>query len=468
MTGFQCRAWTYRRGIILSRDGTQWIREGAGIEDVALPLYEGRMIGQFDFSEKGWVSGKGRGAVWREIPWERKQIEPQYLMGEEDYWGRIPDVWRPKVVHMNVGSATNARTAIGSFLAGIPSGHSAPTLTVGSVGRALGVTAVFNSLVSDFVARSRVTGLHLDYHVLEQNPLLPLGDPVVRSTIAGITRALCLGAHYFAPMALELLAPDPRRAATNPLGVAVTVSERVRLRAILDATIAMMFGLDYSDLQRITEHCDLPTAEIASRSLNPKGFWRLDRDRNPELRHTVLTLVAFKDLESTIHETSGDRSGSSFFAQNEGEGWLLPEILRLADYDLGHDERARRHHPVATRMGPRFYDWQLVQKENESWREGHLHVRNLLGRLGYAQLIGRLIEHRELTNDQHHDLLFGRLTRDLVGGEAESPTPLADGIIVGDRKTLRAAERTPPYPTEPSATPPQAEMFRRPQTDLFE
>ncbi|MXW18911.1 MAG: hypothetical protein F4Z83_15370, partial [Gemmatimonadetes bacterium] len=37
-------------GIILSRDGTEWIWEGVGIEDVALPLYEGRMIGQFDFS----------------------------------------------------------------------------------------------------------------------------------------------------------------------------------------------------------------------------------------------------------------------------------------------------------------------------------------------------------------------------------------------------------------------------------
>ena len=72
-------------GIILSRNGTEWIAEGEGIENVALPLYEGRMIGQFDFSEKGWVSGKGRGAVWRKIPWERKQIEPQYLMGV-DVW----------------------------------------------------------------------------------------------------------------------------------------------------------------------------------------------------------------------------------------------------------------------------------------------------------------------------------------------------------------------------------------------
>ena len=69
---------------------TGWIRlaDGSGvvheddIEDIALPLYEGRMIGQFDFSQKGWVSGKGRSAVWREIPWTEKVVEPQYLIAE--------------------------------------------------------------------------------------------------------------------------------------------------------------------------------------------------------------------------------------------------------------------------------------------------------------------------------------------------------------------------------------------------
>ena len=38
------------------------------------------MIGQFDFSEKGWASGKGRSATWREIPWQEKVVEPQYLI----------------------------------------------------------------------------------------------------------------------------------------------------------------------------------------------------------------------------------------------------------------------------------------------------------------------------------------------------------------------------------------------------
>ena len=42
--------------------------------EVALPLYEGRMIGQFDFSQKGYVSGRGRSAVWREIPFDPRQL----------------------------------------------------------------------------------------------------------------------------------------------------------------------------------------------------------------------------------------------------------------------------------------------------------------------------------------------------------------------------------------------------------
>ena len=67
---------------------------------------------------------------------------------------------------------------------------------------------------------------------------------------------------------------------------------------------------------------------------------------------------------------------------------MLPETLRLADYGVGHDERARQLQPVARRLGPRFYDWQLAQTVEESWRECHLHARNLLGEQGYWELQG--------------------------------------------------------------------------------
>ena len=108
-------------------------------------------------------------------------------------------------------------------------------------------------------------------------------------------------------------------------------------------------------------------------SANPKGFWRVDSDSNPELRQTILTLVAYSDLREKIEVTNGDRENGiqSFLTQNHGQGWLLPETLRLADHNLGHDDRARCHQPVASRLGPRFYDWQLAQSADESlgeWR----------------------------------------------------------------------------------------------------
>ena len=64
--------------------------------------------------------------------------------------------------------------------------------------------------------------------------------------------------------------------------------------------------------------------------------------------------------------------------------------MRLSDYGLGHDDRAREYQPVRECFGPRFYDWQLEQTPEESWRECHLHARNLLGPTGYQALLDEL------------------------------------------------------------------------------
>ena len=157
-------------GVVLSREGDAWIRE-EDMEDVALPLYEGRMIGQFDFSQKGWVRGKGRTAVWRDIPWHEKKIEPQYLMAEDIYSEAVPKPYEAKLLHMNIGSATNERTAIGALASGGPTGHSAGVFYLASVEEVAALTVIFNSFAFDYLTRQRVVGLHLDYHVLEQNAL---------------------------------------------------------------------------------------------------------------------------------------------------------------------------------------------------------------------------------------------------------------------------------------------------------
>jgi len=127
--------------------------------------------------------------------------------------------------------------------------------------------------------------------------------------------------------------------------------ERLRLRCIVDAVVAAAYGLTQADLRWILRDCDLPRAHLADpkncRTLDPKGFWRVDRELDPELRHSVLTLIAFAELVQL--QSTRDLHGAiaTFLA---GDGWQLPATLRLADHDLGHDDRARTPQPVASRL----------------------------------------------------------------------------------------------------------------------
>ena len=103
----------------------------------------------------------------------------------------------------------------------------------------------------------------------------------------------------------------------------------------------------------------------------------------------------------------------NFLSQNDGEGWMLPETLRLADYGLGHDDRAKEHQPVASALGPRFYPWQLEQSVEESWEECERH----------AEVLAKLLpppDPEKKTNSESGDAvavdLFGNpLETDLFG-----------------------------------------------------
>ena len=167
----------------------------------------------------------------------------------------------------------------------------------------------------------------------------------------------------------------------------------------MDERLSVLSSTQFSPARSDSTDLHTPRFSRAARSLsrtlagNPcacgrpaSGAWT--GTKIPELRLTVLTLVAFVDLEKKIRECGGNRDSGidAFLGQNSGEGWLLPETLRLADYGLGHDERAQQPQPVASRLGPRFYDWQLAQGSDKSWRECHLHARNLLGEQGYREL----------------------------------------------------------------------------------
>ena len=400
-------------GVCLSRDGEAWIGETECA--VALPLYEGRMIGQFDASQKGWVSGRGRSAVWREVEWDRKQIEPQYLMDARN--NRALGSSEHKVAIMDIASATVTRTMTAVLLGSVPCGNSVGVLRPERTAQhSAPLCGVLNSFAYDFSARVRLAGLHMNWFVISETPLPP----------ADIVRHLRLGEIVEKLSRIDLCAsPQPE----EDTEAVLTEHERLRFRVILDALVFSAYGLGLDDGRHVLRLCDLPCAQITVRAsdgkLDAKGFWRVDRDKDPELRHTVLTLVAFHDLQAKIEEADGDRERGieAFLNQNDGEGWMLPETLRLADYGLGHDERARHPQPVRSRLGPRFYDWQLAQTPEERWRETRLHARNLLGAKGYGALLAERIERRLADGKDYLDLL--RLSDDYERRLAGDPGQVA-------------------------------------------
>lgn len=355
-------------GLILSRDGSRAIAVN-DIEDVALPLYEGRMIDHFDFSAKGWVSGKGRSAVWRDIPWENKVIEPQYLIGSVNC-GKVTS---QKISFLDIGSATNARSMIAAVLFGLPCGNSAPVLfRPDDDAQTISIVAGLNSVTCDFAVRLRMGGLHLNYFVVEEVPLpIPKGHDELFASMRDLALSLNFPDEAFAPIWITAKQKDAGRDWRRSW--AVTELERAGKSAMSNALSAHAYGLDLDEYKWLQRDSDHPSAMVRSddfaRTLDPKGFWRVDKEKDPELRHTVLSLVALHDLQRVGFD--------AFLAQNDGEGWMLPETLRLADYGLGHDDRAREPQPVAARLGPRFYPWQLEGTVEESWEECRLHAANI-------------------------------------------------------------------------------------------
>ena len=399
-------------GVILSRNGDTWVREEE-VRDIALPLYQGIMIQPFLPSARGWLSGTGLRAKWDYSDLGNLHWNPQYLMAAENA-GLEGGHARLRIGYRDVARSTDARTFMCAVLPSFPCGNKVPILQFAE-NRSVSIAnsmALLGSFHFDWLVRRRLGGATLNWYVLAEAALPRVSDA---SGLLPSVKKLNLFPSLFAPFkaAQPTDAPD----ALHP-------GERLRLRAMVDAVASATFGRDAADLRHVLRDCDLPTDAVGQRSsaaasLDPRGFWRVDRDKPPELRHTVLTLVAFHDLQAHIDAAGGNRERGieAFLTQNDGEGWMLPETLRLADYGLGHDERAREPQPVASRLGPRFYDWQLAQSADESWRECHLHARNLLGEHGYALRVVDLIAQRTTDGEDYRGLLTDPFTQDLTGDD---------------------------------------------------
>lgn len=317
-----------------------------------------------------YKSGHGLNAKWDEAC-RGSILIPQFLMQK-----KVSDLKgvsnKPRVGFRPIARTTDTRTIISSVVPGWPSGNSMITLTPKDWRFAPALAAVFGSLVSDAVLRLKQSSSNLNWFILAEHPIpsLQMAETINKFAISLAATSPSLSCWFSNK---SLIAP------------AYTDHERLRVRCILEALCAKFLGLQFADFKYLLAGVDYPSSKLQdehfSKLLNSKGFWRVDKDKDPELRHTVLSLIAFHDLQ--------EKGLDAFVAQNNAEGWMIPEQLRLADYGLGHDERARECQPVASRLGPRFYDWQLNEDVVRSWQECTAH----------AELIRRIVPPPEPEQD---------------------------------------------------------------------
>jgi len=304
------------------------------IADVFLPLYEGRMVGQFTANEKQWIGGKGRRAEWRQTSLDDcGTLGPQYLIRRDDVSSRA-DLENLKLGFLAVGCATNARTMIATSLSGVPCGNSVPTLACGPSATLsdltptefqLALSACLNSLVFDFVIRRKMAGNNLNYFVIEECPVPNFnGENVaVLKRLAKLVSLLSLNHHRFSRELLELgfnSVPKIRRD-----------SDRAReIRTCIDVLVAHLYGLSFEEVRTL-----LAEPEAEGRR-NPKGFHRIDRELPFEKRLPQRVLHLARESVSSVLQLVDD-----LVSCTENQNDCLHEHASVLNFLL-HNDRSNR------------------------------------------------------------------------------------------------------------------------------
>jgi len=227
-----------------------------------LPVYEGRMVEQFDHRAKAYRSGRGRSAVWEEIAFSDsgKAIVPQWRLPPENIPSKLGDrVWRYRVGWCDVTGARNERSLLAALIPpSVICGHSLPTFVFreGWEWAYLPWLAVANSFCLDFLVRKRIA-LHVSMVVLDGLPFprLPVEHPVVERLARLALRLTCTAAEMTAYW--NSMVPygwcDPIPEDATPPGY-LDPETRAAARAEMDAVVARyLFDLSVEELASILD-----------------------------------------------------------------------------------------------------------------------------------------------------------------------------------------------------------------------
>jgi hypothetical protein len=247
----------YMREIDMGND-----REDFEDDPEGVPLYEGRMVDLFDHRAKMYVSGRGRSAVWQELPFgsATKGIGPQWRITHANIPDKVATRWQEyRIGFCDVASPTNQRALVAALIPhGTICGDKVPTVLFRPLDDRLMLLwlGIANSFCLDFLARKKVA-LKMSYTLMDSLPL-PRGWSGTRLDIAISQRTLILTAtgtemtEFWSRAAPQVgLSPEDERPCEDPV-------RRSVLRAELDVLVARdFFGLTRDEMRYLLDPADI-------------------------------------------------------------------------------------------------------------------------------------------------------------------------------------------------------------------
>ena len=216
-----------------------------------LPLYEGKMIWQFDakYAEpRFWVD---------EIEARRS------VLGRKNDTGQGLHYQDYRLGFRDVASNTNERTLVSTLIPPTFHGNKIPTVqptdeheeTLITAVEQIFACAIWNSFVLDWVIRQKVTTT-LNFFYIYQLPVprLTASDPRFAPIVSRAAKLVCTSPE-FDDLAKAVGLKDHKSGATDP-------AERARLRAELDGLVAHLYGLTEAEFVHILATFPLVAKEV--------------------------------------------------------------------------------------------------------------------------------------------------------------------------------------------------------------
>ncbi len=225
-----------------------------------VPLYEGRMVHQFDYSSKRYLEGEGRKAKWEIIDWNNKEVLPHYYVNVQDVERKQINYQCIRPCYCDIAGQTNERSIQTTLLPkNIVAGNKVPTVDIypKTIVNDLLWVAITNSFVFDWLMRQRITTTVNFFH-WNQVPLprVDINESSIKKLIYNATK-LSMITRDMEVISKEVNDYYGVSENMGPIDLCIDPQERQQLRAEIDAIVGEIYNLNFIELKYIIEQFPL-------------------------------------------------------------------------------------------------------------------------------------------------------------------------------------------------------------------